>query len=189
MKVRESGMPPEDIWNSFFNVELILRELLIDSQVKDIVEIGCGYGTFTIPVAEIIHGCLYAFDLDKEMISATQDKINNQNITNIKLIERDILSDSTKIPANSIDYVMLFNILHHEKPSELLDESFRILKNGGKVGIIHWRTDIETPRGPSLGIRTKPEDCVKWIWESKFDLLKEPLILEPYHFGIVAIKL
>jgi ubiquinone/menaquinone biosynthesis C-methylase UbiE len=122
------------------------------------------------------------------MISITQDKINNQNITNINLIERDILSDKTKIPTNSIDYVMLFNILHHEKPAELLDESYRILKTGGKVGIIHWRTDIETPRGPSLGIRTKPEDCVKWILESKFELLKEPLILRPYHYGIVAVK-
>jgi tRNA G46 methylase TrmB len=64
MKVRESGMPPEDDWESFFNVELILRELLIDSQVKDLVEIGCGYGTFTIPVARLIQGWLYAFDLD-----------------------------------------------------------------------------------------------------------------------------
>lgn len=83
---------------------------------------------------------------------------------------------------------MLFNILHHEKPSELLNESYRILKPEGKLGIIHWHTDIVTPRGPSFSIRTKQEDCVKWIKESKFNLLKGSLILEPYHFGIVAIK-
>ncbi len=188
MKVRESGMPPEDVWNTFFNVELILRELLIDSQVENLVEIGCGYGTFTLPVAEVIQGWLYAFDLDKEMIAATQAKINNKQIRNIILIERDIITYKTKIADNSIDYVMLFNILHHEKPSAILDQSFRILKPGGKLGVIHWRTDIETPRGPSLGIRTKPEDCVKWILESKFELLKEPLILRPYHYGIVAVK-
>lgn len=181
-------MPSEEVWNNFFNVGLILGELLIDSHIKDLVEIGCGYGTFTIPVAGIIRGKLFAFDLDKEMILSTQEKIRSHKITNIELIERDIITSTTKIPANTIDYVMLFNILHHEKPAELLDESYRILKTGGKVGIIHWRTDIETPRGPSLEIRTKPEDCVKWIWESKFELLKEPQILEPYHFGLVAIK-
>ena len=41
----------------------------------------------------------------------------------------------------SVDYVFLFNILHGEKPEQLLKESYRILKLGGKVGIIHWNYD------------------------------------------------
>lgn len=181
-------MPAEELWDRFFNVDLILSELLINSQINDLVEIGCGYGTFTIPVSKIIQGRLYAFDIDNDMIAATRNKKRAQNIENIELIERDIITSTTRIAGNSIDYVMLFNILHHEKPSELLDESYRILKTGGKLGIIHWRTDIETPRGPALNVRPKPRDCIKWILESKFELLKEPLIFEPYHFGLVAIK-
>lgn len=61
-------------------MELILRELQIDSRIIDLVEIGCGYGTFTIPVSGIIQGKLYAFDLEKEMILATQEKIQIQKI-------------------------------------------------------------------------------------------------------------
>jgi hypothetical protein len=42
-------MPAEDIWSEFFNIDLILSELQINSKINDLVEIGCGYGTFTIP--------------------------------------------------------------------------------------------------------------------------------------------
>jgi ubiquinone/menaquinone biosynthesis C-methylase UbiE len=188
MKIRESGMPDENVWKTFFNIELILRELHINQQINNLVEIGFGYGTFTIPVSKRIKGNVFAFDLDKDMVSTTQDKINSQKIKNIELAERDILKEKSGIANNSVDYVMLFNILHHDKPAELLDESYRILKSGGKVGIIHWRTDIETPRGPSLNIRSKPLDCVNWVLQSNFELLVAPKILEPYHFGLLAIK-
>ena len=56
-------MPAEDLWASFLNIDLILSELQINSDVNDMVEVGCGYGTFTIPVAKKISGNLYAFDI------------------------------------------------------------------------------------------------------------------------------
>ena len=68
MKVRDSGMPEEANWNDFFNVDFLLSELNIDSQITDLVEIGSGYGTFTIPAARLIQGKLYAFDIEDEMI-------------------------------------------------------------------------------------------------------------------------
>jgi hypothetical protein len=51
MKLRESGMPDEAWWESLFDVPLILDRLGIHPQIGDAVEPGCGYGTFTIPVA------------------------------------------------------------------------------------------------------------------------------------------
>ena len=53
-------------------------------------------------------------------------------------------------PDASVDHAMLFNILHVEEPVGLLCEAMRVLVPGGKAGIIHWRTDLETPRGPSM---------------------------------------
>ena len=75
MKVRDSGMPEEKIWNSFFNIDLILSELQINKQIYDLVEIGCGYGTFTIPSAKQIKGKLYAFDIEKEMLDIVKQKL------------------------------------------------------------------------------------------------------------------
>jgi len=40
---------------------------------------------------------------------------------------------------------MIYNLLHIEQPEKLLKEAGRILKPGGTVSVIHWRSDIETP--------------------------------------------
>jgi len=189
MKVRDSGMPEETKWNDFFDTDLLLSELSVDSQIIDLVEIGSGYGTFTIPTAKLIQGKLYAFDIEDEMIENLNQKIRNQQIDNILLEKRDILAHTTGVHENSIDYVMLFNILHHELPQDFINEAYRILKPTGKIGIIHWRSDIATPRGPDLSIRPKPAQIVNWFDEHKFHIYKQPFIIEPYHFGLIISKI
>jgi len=181
-------MPEEDLWASFFDVDLILSELNINSGIRDIVEIGCGYGTFTIPTAKIIKGILFTFDIEIEMLDIVKQKLIEENIHNVNLEQRDVLAHKTGLADNSIDYVLLFNILHHESPHDFLDEAYRILKLNGKVGIIHWRSDVDTPRGPDLSIRPKPEQILQWIDKSRFSIYKEPVIIEPYHFGMVISK-
>ncbi|NQU11895.1 class I SAM-dependent methyltransferase, partial [bacterium] len=47
MKLRDSGMPEEAYWESLFDVPLILDRLGMDARLGDVVEFGCGYGTFT----------------------------------------------------------------------------------------------------------------------------------------------
>lgn len=182
-------MPTEDMWASFFNVGLILSELHIDSDIKDLVEIGCGYGTFTIPSAKKINGKLYAFDIEEGMIKRVKQELRNSLIDNVILEQRDILTQTTGLADNSVDYVMLFNILHHESPSDFLNEAFRILKPDGKLGILHWRSDIPTPRGPDLTIRPKPAQILLWIDKQKFSLYKAPKVIMPYHFGMILLKL
>ena len=189
MKVRDSGMPEETQWNNFFHVDFLLSELSIDSKINDLVEIGSGYGTFTIPSAKLIQGKLFAFDMEEDMIEILNHKIHNEQINNIVLERRDILTDTTGLPENSIDYIMLFNILHHESPLDFINEAYRILKPKGKIGIIHWRSDITTPRGPDLNIRPKPEQMIKWFDKQKFHTDKQPFVIEPYHFGLIISKI
>ena len=72
-------MPAEDLWASFFNIDLILSELQINSDVNDMVEVGCGYGTFTIPSAKKISGKLYAFDIEEEMIETVKQELMQES--------------------------------------------------------------------------------------------------------------
>jgi len=188
LKVRDSGMPAEDLWASFFNVELILSELQINSDINDLVEVGCGYGTFTIPAAKQITGKLYTFDIEKEMVDIVRQKLANEQLGNVILEQRDILTQTTGLEENSIDYVLLFNILHHDSPCDFLIEAFRILKPHGKVGILHWRSDTTTPRGPDLSIRPKPDQILQWIDGLEFNIDREPMVIEPYHYGLVISK-
>lgn len=188
MKVRDSGMPEEITWNKFFNIEQLLQVMEIDSGVVDLVEIGSGYGTFTIPAAKLIRGRLFAFDIESEMIELLSQKVQIEKTDNVLPENKDILASTTGLASNSVNYVMLFNILHHDTPLDFIDEAHRILKPGGKIGIIHWRSDIVTPRGPDLSIRPKPENILSWIDNKRFSVDKQPFIIEPYHFGLIISK-
>jgi len=59
MKVRESDIPAEEVWEGFFEPFEVLSALGIDGTVVDVAEFGCGYGTFTIPAATLISGDIY----------------------------------------------------------------------------------------------------------------------------------
>ena len=187
MKVRDSGMPNEEMWSEFFKPKMILRTLGIDNRVRDIVDFGCGYGTFTIPTARMVNGKIYAIDIDPKMTEETERKIRENKLNNVEIILRDFVSNGSGLKDESVDYVMLFNILHTDKPERLLREAYRILRDGGKLGIIHWNYNSTTPRGPPMEIRPKPEQCIKWARNSGFN---HPLRydLKPYHYGIVLTK-
>ncbi len=184
MKIRESGMPKETYWESFFDVQNIFTQLQLDDKINDVAEFGAGYGTFTIPAAKIIKGKLHAFDIEPEMISILKEKIIKEKISNIKIQHVDFVKEGTKLNDESIDYAMLFNILHAEDPVSLLREAYRILKHEGKVGIIHWVYSESTPRGPSLDIRPKPEQCIEWLKQAGFNLGSDIIQLPPYHYSI-----
>ncbi|HWR43964.1 class I SAM-dependent methyltransferase [Sporomusa sp.] len=188
MKVRDSGMPDQVYWESLLSVDLILDKLEVTEQIDFLVEFGSGYGTFTIPSIERIRGNVLAFDIDGQMIEiATTRAVAHKSKVNF--VKRDFIADGTGLGDNSVDYVMLFNILHHINPLEILHEAYRILKTGGKAGLIHWNYDPTTPRGPSLDIRPKPEEMRKWAKNAGFRLATDnPIDLPPYHYGFLLYK-
>lgn len=187
MKIRESGMPDRNMWEKFFDPTKILATLGLNGQTVDVAEFGCGYGTFTIPAAKIIKGKIYALDIEPEMIRITGEESKRNGLSNVRTVLRDFMTEGSGLPDGSVDYVMLFNILHLERPMILINEAKRLLRGGGKLGIIHWNYDSKTPRGPSMDIRPKPEDCIKWAESIGFS---EPVRydLKPYHYGIVLTK-
>lgn len=188
MKIRESGMPEESYWESFFDTQFIFSKLQLDNTIFDAVEFGSGYGTFSIPAAKIIKGTLYAIDIDDAMINRLKERIATENVSNIRVIKRDFVNEGTGIENSSVDYVMLFNTLHAENPGILLSEAYRILKPNGKVGVIHWIHSPDTPRGPSLEIRPTPLQCVEWLLKANFKIISKEISLPPYHYGIIAYK-
>ena len=74
MKARESGMPDEKMWGQFFDLDAILDGLGIHDLSGNIVDVGCGYGTFSLPAARRNKGIIYALDIEEDMIQAVQMK-------------------------------------------------------------------------------------------------------------------
>jgi SAM-dependent methyltransferase len=152
----------------------------------DVVEFGCGYGTFTIAAAERTAGRVIAIDIDAIMVAETTRKAVRAGLSNVVGFVRDFAATGTGLPDAQAGRAMLFNILHIENPVGLLREAYRVLAPGGEVGIIHWRSDIETPRGPSLPIRPTAEQCRAWGEEAGFEFVRyETLCCCSWHWGLV----
>lgn len=188
MKGRESGMPDETYWASFFEADAAVDRLLGLSIEGNVIEFGCGYGSFTVPAARRTAGYVTALDIEPEMVDCVRQKAVACNSFNIQAEVRDFVAHGTGVATGSQAHAMIFNLLHLEQPVALLREAYRTLQDGGVLSVIHWRSDIQTPRGPSLEIRPTPEQCRMWMAEAGFRAIESVDLQSccPFHFGLLA---
>ena len=180
-------MPEQDYWESLFDIPLVLDRLRIDRTVGNVAELGCGYGTFTIPVARRVTGTVCAFDIDHAMLDRTGHRAMESRLDNVKLELRDVIADGFGLSSGSCDACLLFNILHFPEPQSLVAEAARIIGPKGRVLVIHWRSDIPTPRGPPVASR--PRRAQIQSWAAAAALTAGPALdLAPWHFGVVLTK-
>lgn len=128
MKGRESGMPEASYWETFFNPRCILQRLECQGSVGDVVEFGCGYGSFTLPAAQLVAGRVYALDIETDMVAETARKAKEAGLGNVFAEQRDFVASGCGRPNDSVGYAMLFNILHIEDPVGLLRQGKRTKK-------------------------------------------------------------
>lgn len=189
MKVRDSGMPDEEMWAGFFDPAAVLATFGLDQGVQGLVEFGCGYGTFTLAAAALATGTVHALDIEPNMVSVVEQKCREAGIRNVRATVRDFVAEGTGLADNSMDAALLFNILHHDNPVALMREALRVLKPNGILAVIHWNYDPTTPRGPAMEIRPRPEQCIEWGKEAGFRFNERNRFdLPPYHYGLLFRK-
>ncbi len=101
-----------------------------------VLDVGCGPGTFTIAIAEMVgkNGKVIAADLQEGMLEKVKRKLNDSNRAIIKLhkCEENRIGVTEKV-----DFVLVFYMLHEVPNQEgFLKEIKTILKPSGKVLII-----------------------------------------------------
>jgi ubiquinone/menaquinone biosynthesis C-methylase UbiE len=181
-------MPDETYWNSLFDVDTIVKWLDLEGISDSVVEIGCGYGTFTVPVARTFSGIVHAFDIEAEMIRRTKQNVRRSRLRNVTFHGRDVVEKGTGLGTESIGMVLLFNILHSNEKKLLLREASRILKLNGRIAMIHWRKDMDTPRGPSVESRPDQREILYSARGLNLLFKGDSRILEPYHWGMQLQK-
>lgn len=194
MIIRESGMPAQAYWETLFDVPLILDAFGFTADnsadiTGDIAELGCGYGTFSLPLAQYIRGTVHTFDIDPAMVATTTARAATAGLPNLRASVRDVFTSGYGLPPASCSAALLFNILHAEEPVSLLRAARDVVRPGGVIAVIHWRSDIATPRGPSLAIRPTPAQILDWAHTAGgLTAPAAPLDLPPWHYGLKFLR-
>ncbi len=183
MKLRESHMPEQKKWESYFSASSILKRFNLDNFNQPIADIACGYGTFAQSLARSSTKPVYAVDINRDFL----DILRKDTIQNIQIVEHDVFYKKLILP-EKVNGILLFNILHCEKPAKVLTNILHNLAKDGKVYVIHWRSDIETPGGPPLNIRPQPGDIIKMFKELDFKIEQHFKEISSYHFGLTFQK-
>ena len=184
-------MPDESYWQSFYDADCIVAKLdCAKVGTESIAEFGGGYGTFTFPAAKRTSGIVHTFDIEPDLVALVSRRAQEFGLKNVRAELRDFVAQGTGLTDSSMVHAMAYNLLHLENPVGLLQEAFRILKPGGLVSIMHWKYDPATPRGPSMTIRPKPEQCRAFAEAAGFQFLRDQDLSEccQYHYGLLLVR-
>ena len=102
------------------------------SNVKKVLEVGCGPGFFTIPAAKIVgdEGVVYAIDIHPLAIKKVKEKVKKYRVTNVKPILAN--ASNTKLPSQSIDLAFIFGLHYVAGGLEnVISEMYRVLRTDG----------------------------------------------------------
>ena len=121
---------------------------------KTCVDFGSGTGMFALPMAELVgsKGKVYAVDNSADMLGYIRAK---NPPANLELVNSDV--GQTGLNSHIADVCLLAFILHEVKePGKLIAEAFRLLKSDGKLVIVEWKADLDSP-GPPHKLRISKE--------------------------------
>ena len=113
----------------------ILRNIGIKEGMS-VLDIGAGPGFFTIPAAKIVgpNGRVFALDIYFKSGEIIKNKMKKENLENIEFLLES--AEKTSLPDSSIDFAIMFGIIHNIKFLEILkNELKRIIKSNGKIAI------------------------------------------------------
>lgn len=118
-----------------------LWEKLLIEDGQSILDLACGTGFFTIPLAQKVKqdGKVIAVDLSSGMLQCNREKAASQNLSNITFIQSDVLSFLAEIPAHSVDGVVCAWRICYMDHGKLSQELARVIKPGGFLGLIENR--------------------------------------------------
>ncbi|MGA2106778.1 MAG: class I SAM-dependent methyltransferase [Syntrophorhabdales bacterium] len=188
-----AGKKPHGAGKSTFElVDLgrVLQALSLTPQTV-FLDLGCGAGNYTIPVAEAIGslGRVYGVDAWQEGLDELKSRAAAKGLHNIETIHAD-LNEHIPVGDGKIDLCFMATVLHDllrdDSGEKVLQEIDRVLKPGGRLSIIEFKK-VEDGPGPPLSVRLSPEETEKVV--VPFGFTKDRVIeLGPFHYMLIALS-
>jgi ubiquinone/menaquinone biosynthesis C-methylase UbiE len=118
---------------------------------QTVLDFGCGYGIYTVPVAKIVgeQGRVYALDKDKEALDALMQKAGSACLANVERMETSGELE-IELADETVDVILLFDVFHSfyfpqaSDRRKLLGEICRIMKPSAFLSISVWPNLLES---------------------------------------------
>jgi predicted methyltransferase len=184
-----TSMPDRDWWSALWpHPEATLRALGIEPDMT-VLDLCCGDGYFTTPLARIVAGKVYALDLDCAMIERAKAEVARQGASVRQWICADAMALASHL-AQPVDYALIANTFHGVADQTGLARAARaVLRRGGLFAVVNWypaeREDtpvLGRPRGPKAEMRMSPQGVAAVVEPAGFRLARI-VDLPPYHYG------
>ncbi len=115
----------------------IKKELETLKDLGDVLELACGIGNYTKNLSPQSKSIL-ATDISEEMVRVAKEKLNSY--ANIKVKKADCYK--TGLKSRGYNTIFMANLIHvASEPEEVLKESYRLLKNKGRLVIVSFTAD------------------------------------------------
>lgn len=186
-----TSMPDRDWWAALWpDPENLLLSLGATAGMT-VLDLCCGDGYFTAPLAKIVDGRVYALDLDPEMIEMAQEEAARQGVSVLNWLTADARDVAELVP-EQVDFVLMANTFHGvpDQPG-LVQAVAKTLRPGGLFAIVNWHKlpreqtpVLGQPRGPKTEMRMSP-GVVQAVVEPGGFAFRKLVDLPPYHYGAV----
>ncbi len=134
---------------------------------------------------------VYAIDGTKEMLEKAEKLASENGLNNIEFIESSV--ESTPLKNESVDIVTCRRAAHHfHDKDRFLREANRILKHGGRIGIVDMirneedgrdiRNRLEIIRDPSHFYAPTASEWRRFLENNGFKIFREIIMPEPYTY-------
>lgn len=186
-----TAMPDRDWWAVLWpDPEGVLGSLGVEPGMV-VVDLCCGDGYFTAPLARLIRGKVYAIDIDPVMVKRARAELERTGTSALDLITADA-RDLPELLPEKVDYVLITNTFHGvPEKTAMVRAVAAVLKPTGQLAIVNWhplpreRTVVlDKPRGPKTEMRMPPEALCTVVQPAGFGLA-HVVELPPYHYGAV----
>ena len=186
-----TSTPDRDWWAALWpRPQETLRALGIEPRMT-VLDLCCGDGYFTAPLATLVQGKVIALDLDCEVLERARVEVTRQGAS----VQQWLCADAMAVVAHvaeAVDYVLMANTFHGVPDQTSLARAVHsVLRRQGLFAIVNWypsqREDtpvLGEPRGPRAEMRMSPQAVAAVVQSAGFSAARI-VELPPYHYGAV----
>jgi ubiquinone/menaquinone biosynthesis C-methylase UbiE len=160
-------------------------------QVTDTVaDFGAGSGFLTKAAATLVpSGNVFPIEIHKEIVNRLVRDAKEANLENVHPLWGDIeLPGGTRLDDNSVDFVVVSNVLFHlDDKIACINEAKRIIKPGGRLLVVDWSESFG-------GIGPAPQSVIteqmveEYCTHAGFTKVTDQLPAGDHHYAVLFKK-